>query len=191
MGLLATAVGAAAIGAHASSAASSRATTAASTLDKTYSCRVSRQRSVSLYASVTLPPVDNQPQPGGLYVTTGVRTLTNNGTTTTVAQVSLQAAKNGLKIDTKSCRRAKHQIPLKPKGLPGPPSTATPTLFGHINAQCTTTARVLVRLRLTTTNHTPSRALLAIRDENARNRPIALFRWSPQKLSAYTAKTCG
>jgi hypothetical protein len=124
-------------------------------------------------------------------VTTGVRTVTHNGTTTTVAQVSLQAAKNGLRIDTKSCRRMKHQIPLKPKGLPSPPSTVTPTLIGRVNAQCATTARVRVRLRFTQTNHTPSRAVLAIRDENAKNQPVALFRWSPSKLSVYTAKACG
>jgi hypothetical protein len=191
VGLAAAALGAAGIGVHASSATPSRASTAASTLDKTFSCRVSQQRQISLYASVTLPPVNNQPQPGGLYLTTGVKTLTHNGTTTTVAQVSLQAVQNGLKIDTKSCSRVKHQITLKPKGLPGPPTTVTPTLFGHVQAQCGTTARVLVRLRLTTTNHLPSHAVLAIRDENPRKRPVAFFKWSPSKFSIYTAKTCG
>jgi len=191
VGLLAAALGATAVGVHATSAAPTRARNFASAFDKTYSCRVSRQRSVRLYASVTLPPVDNRPQPGGLFVTTGVRTVTQNGTTTTVSQVSLQATKNSLRIDTKSCRRMKHQIPLNPKGLPSPPTTVTPTVTGRVNAQCATTARVLVRLRFTQTNHTPSHAVLAIRNENAKSQPVAFFRWSPSKLSVYTAKSCG
>ncbi|HEU5215063.1 MAG TPA: hypothetical protein VFU30_05950, partial [Gaiellaceae bacterium] len=70
VGLLVAALGAAAVGVHASSAAPARSATAASTLDKTYSCRVRQQHFISLAATVTVPPVDNRPQPGGLFVTT-------------------------------------------------------------------------------------------------------------------------
>jgi len=61
VGLLTAALGAAALGAHASSAAPTRADRAASTLDKTYSCRVRKQHYVDLYASVTLPPLSRTP----------------------------------------------------------------------------------------------------------------------------------
>ena len=190
VGLLAAALGAAAVGVHASSAAPTRATTPASTIDKTYSCPVRRAHVVDFYASVTLPPTNNQPQPGVLNLTTGVRTIKQGNTTETVSQVSLQARKNSLRIDQKSCRRVKQQIPLKPKGLSGPPTTVTPTLRGYDNEQCTTTARVLVRLRVKLTAGTPTHALLAVRNDNAKHRPIAFYNWSPRKVSAYTSNGC-
>ena len=190
VGLLAIALGAAALGAHASSAAPTRAGAGSTILDKTYSCRVRKQHFVDLYASVTLPPADNRRQPGILDVTTGTRVSQQNGATVEVAQVSLQATKNSLRIDTKSCRRVEHQIPLKPKGLPGPPTTVTPSLFGHDSERCGTAARVLVRLQARLTNHTPSSALLAIRNDNAKHRPIGFYRWSPTKVTVYTAGNC-
>jgi hypothetical protein len=191
VGLLAATLGAAAVGVQASFAAPTRAATPAATIDATYSCRVRPQHFVDLYASATLPPAaNNQPQPGGLFLTTGVKTIVRNNTTVTVAQVSLQARKNSLRIDKTACRRVKHQIPLKPKGLPGPPTSVTPTLRGFDNEQCDTTARVLVRLRLKTTNHTPVHAQLAIRNDDSRSRPIAFYNWGPRKVTAYTGKTC-
>lgn len=187
---LAAAFGAAALGAHASSAAPARVAAGASTLDKTYSCRVGKQHLVDLYASVTLPPADNRPQPGILDVTTGARVSQRNGATVEVAQVSLEAAKNSLRIDTKSCRRVAHAIPLKPKGLSGPPTTVTPSLFGHDSERCHAAARVLVRLRMQSTDHTPSHALLAIRNDNAKRKPIGFYNWSPRKVAVYTANNC-
>src|SRR5215467_671099 len=135
MGLLAAAFGAAAVGVHASSAAPTRAHTSASTLDKTFSCRVRQQRFVNVATTVTVPPVDNQPQPGGLFVTTVQKTRTVKGATVTLTQVSLSASKNSLRIDTSTCSHVKQQIPLKPKGLQGP-VTVTPSLFGHDTEQC-------------------------------------------------------
>src|SRR6184192_1453311 len=126
LGLLAAALGAAAVGVHASSAAPTRAASPASTLDKTFSCRVRRQHFVNLSASATLPPVNGQRQPGGLYLTTVQKTRQQNGATVTLTQVSLSARKNGLRIDMSTCNRVKRQIPLKPRGLSGPPVTLTP-----------------------------------------------------------------
>jgi hypothetical protein len=190
VGLPAAALGAAAVGVHAGSAAPARVTTGVRTIDKTYSCRVRRQHYVDLAASVTLPPVDNQPQPGVLVVTTAQKTIKKNNAVVTVAQVSLTAAKNSLRIDQSVCRRVKQQIPLKPKGLAGPPTTATPTFGEPDNERCTTTARVLVRLRVKTRAHTPTHALLAIRNDNARRQPIAFYDWSPRKFTVYSGKTC-
>jgi hypothetical protein len=107
-----------------------------------------------------------------------------------VAQVSLQATRNSLRIDPKSCRRVKHGIPLKPKGLPGPPTRVTPSLFGHDSERCDTASRVLVRLRVQSTDHTPTHALLAIRNDNAKKRPIGFYNWSPSKVTVYTGHTC-
>ena len=192
VGLLAAALGGAAVGVHASSAAPARAAAGASTIDKTFSCKVRRQHFVNVYASVTLPPANNQRQPGVLSLTTVQKTIKQqNGVTVTVAQMSLSALKNSLRIDTSTCRRVKRQIPLKPKGLPKPPTTVTPTLFGHDAERCGTARRVLVRLRLSAADHTPSHALLAIRNDNAKRRPVAFYDWSPDKVDVYPGKTCG
>jgi hypothetical protein len=190
VGLLVASLGAAAVGVHASSAAPTRAATPAATLDKTYSCRVRHQHFIDLAATPTAPPVNNQPQPGGVFLTTVQKTRKVKDAVVTLTQVSFSASKNSLRIDTSTCNRVKQQIPLKPKGLSGP-ITVTPTLFGHDNEQCGTTGRVLVRLRLTTTNHTPSHALLAIRNDNASRRPIAFYNWSSRKVKVYIGKTCG
>ena len=85
LGLLVAALGAAAVGVHSSSAAPTRAAASASTLDKTFSCRVRRAHFVNFSASATIPPADGQPQaPGGLYVTTVKKTRTQNGVVVTV-----------------------------------------------------------------------------------------------------------
>jgi hypothetical protein len=190
VGLLAAAVGAAAVGVHASSATSTRSTADASTTDATYSCRVRRQHFIDAAASVTLPPVDGRRQPGVVSLTTLQKTRTQDNVTITVAQLSFSARKNSLRIAKSACPRVKQHIPLKPKGLSGPPITVTPSHQGFDNEQCGTTARVLVRLRLTTTNGIPSHALLAIRNDNAKRRSIAFYNWSPSKLTIYIGNSC-
>src|SRR5262245_40276416 len=117
VGLLMAAFGAAALGVHASSAAPIRTGTAASTLDKTFSCRVRKEHFINLSTTVTVPPVDNRPQPGGLFVTTVDKTRKVNNGVETLTQLSLSATKNSLRIDTSTCTHVKQQIPLKAKGV--------------------------------------------------------------------------
>jgi hypothetical protein len=188
VGAAAAAIGAA-VGVHASSASPGGVGVGAGTTNATYSCLVGEQRSVNVYGSVTLPPQDGRKQPGLLVVTTGAKTSTKNGVTTTVSQVGVGAKKHGLKIDTSSCTRVKHQISLKPKGL-GSPTTATRNLFGHITADCSARSRVLVRLLLTTKAGVPAHALLAVRNTDAKRRPLAFYEWTPSKVTAYSAASC-
>ena len=191
VGLLAAALGAAAVGAHASAAAPAGRTTHTSTFDKTFSCRVRRAHFVSLYAGSNIPASNGQKQsPGGLSLTTVQKSRQQNGATITLTQVSLSARKNSLRIDTAVCLRVKHQIPLTPKGLPSPGFTLTPHHQGFDNEFCDTAARVLVRLQFKTTNGVPSHALFAIRNDNTKRRPIAFYNWSPDKVSVYTGNSC-
>ncbi|MGH3056363.1 MAG: hypothetical protein ACRDL7_15420, partial [Gaiellaceae bacterium] len=74
--------------------------------------------------------------------------------------------------------------------ISGPPVTVTPTQFGHDNEQCGTAARVLFHLRLKSTAGAPTSALLAVRNDNAKRRPIAFYRWSPSKVSVYIGNSC-
>jgi hypothetical protein len=190
VGAVAAAFGGAAVGVHASSAAPTRGATGAATSNATYSCRVSRQRTINLYGSVTLPPANGKPQPGALVLITGTKTVVKDGVTTTLSQLGLGAKKNSLRVDKSSCQRVKHQIPLKPKGLPTPPTTATPNLFGHITTQCGSKARVLVRLLVTTKAGVPTHALLAVRNDDTQKRALAFYNWTPDKVTAYSASTC-
>lgn len=190
LALLLAAASATAVRVHASSAAPARAGGRAS-VDATYSCLVRRQHYVDVVATATLPPVNGQPRPGFLSVTTTTKTITRNGVTSTLTQVGLSSTKNSLRVDTSSCRRVRRQIPLTAKGLPGPPTEATSSFRGFINRRCTTpAARVLVRLQLRTNAGTPTHALLAIRNDDAKSKPIALYNWTPHRLSAYTGRSC-
>jgi hypothetical protein len=177
---------AAAAGVHESSAAPVQA---AATTNATYSCRVSKQRFVDVYGSVTLPPQDGRKQPGLLMVTTGTKSVTKNGVTTTVSQLGLAAKKNGLKVDKSSCSPVRHQIPLKPKGLTSP-TTATKNLFGRVSVQCTSRPHVLVRLLVKTKAGVPTHALLAVRNTDGKKRPLAFYDWTPTKLVVYSAGSC-
>ena len=188
VGVAAVAI-AAVVGVHASPAAPTAPIFGAATTNATYSCLVGEQSSVNVYGSVTLPPQDGKKQPGLLVVTTGAKASTKNGVTTTVSQVGIGAKKNGLKIDTSSCSRVKHQIPLKPKGL-GSPTTATRSLFGHISVDCTTRSHVLVRLLLKKKAGIPTHALLAVRNTDTKTRPLAFYDWTPGKVTAYSAASC-
>lgn len=187
VGLLAAALGAGAVIVHASSAAP---TLPASTIDGTYSCRVQAQHFVSLYAGVNLT-VNNKPQPGGVFLNTGVHVLKQGTTSTSVNQLGVEAIKHGFKIDKTYCHKVKAQIPLKPKGLPTPPITVTPTHEGYDSENCNTTARVLFRVRVKLTGQKPSHALLAVRDTGAKTKPVAFYNWSPQKVAVYISSACG
>ena len=181
---------AAAVVVQASAAAPTRATEPASTVDATYSCQVGSQNNVTIYGGVTLPPLNGQRQPGVFALTTNPRSVTKNGTTTTLSQIGFGSRKNSLRIDKSSCHLVKQQIPLASKGLSGPPETATPTKFGHLNLRCGTHTAALVRLRLTITAGKPTHALVAVRNGTAKNRPLAFYNWSPRKVTAYSGNSC-
>ncbi|HEY2311650.1 MAG TPA: hypothetical protein VGH46_11135 [Gaiellaceae bacterium] len=188
-GLLAALI-AAAVAVQASSAARTRAAGSASPVDATYSCHVGSQRSIKIYGGVTLPPINGQKQPGVFALTTGAKSVTKNGTTTTPSQIGFGARKNSLRIDKSSCKQVNKKIPLNSKGLSGPPETATPTQFGHINMRCGAGGSVLVRLRLTIAGGVPTQALVAMRSANGKNRPLAFYKWSPRKITALSANNC-
>jgi hypothetical protein len=190
-GLLAAALGAAAVGVHTSSAAPTGPDHPRIHLRQDVLVPVRRAHFVNLAASSDIPSNNGQKQsPGGLYLTTVQKTRQENGATVTLTQVSLSARKNSLRIDMSTCRRVKHQIPLKPKGLPTPAFTLTPHHQGFDNEFCDSAARVLVRLQFKTTNGIPSHALFAVRNDNAKSRPLAFYNWSPERVSVYTANNC-
>lgn len=62
--------------------------------------------------------------------------------------------------------------------------------WGFDNERCGAAARVLVRLQFRTTNGVPSHALFAVRNDNAKRRPIAFYNWSADKVSIDTANNC-
>lgn len=179
---LLAALATAAAGVHTSAAASTRAT---ATTDVTYSCAVSSERAADLFASAST----NAKHPANLSLSTGVNTKQESGALVTLSQLSVAATQNGSKIDRKYCRKTK-QIPLKPKGLPGPPTTVTPSQRGYDGERCSTAGRVVFRLRLTTTAGVPSHAILVIRNDNKTSKGIAFYNWTPSKITVYSGTSC-
>ena len=147
-------------------------------------------RYIDLETSVTLPPEDGQPRPGQVRVTTVKKGIQRNGITFYVPQVFFEEKKDSLDVDTSACRRSSRRVPLKTTGLPTPGETATPTHTGSVNGRCSTTKHVLVHLKVTMQNGKPETALLAIRNDSEKSKPVAFYRWSPSKIVGYLGNSC-
>ncbi|MGH3053647.1 MAG: hypothetical protein ACRDL7_01555 [Gaiellaceae bacterium] len=159
-------------------------------VDSTYSCKVRAGHYIDLESSVTLPPEQGNPHPARLAVTTVKKGFQQNGFTFYVPQVLIQAAKDSLEVDRPTCRRSSRKIALKPSGLPTPPEVVTPSYLGSVNGRCVTTKRVLVHLRITMKEAVPQHALVAVRDDDEKSKPVAFYRWSPRKITGYLGKSC-
>jgi hypothetical protein len=159
-------------------------------VDRTYSCKVRPARYIDLETSVTLPPENGQPRPGQVRVTTVKKGIQRNGITFYVPQVFFEEKKDSLDVDTSACRRSSRRVPLKTTGLPTPGETATPTHTGSVNGRCSTAKRVLVHIKLTTQNGKPEEALVAVRNDNEKHKPVAFYRWSPTKIVGYLGNSC-
>jgi hypothetical protein len=168
--------------AYAAPANATQARAGAQVVDKTYSCRVWRQHPFYFGTQVRLPATaSGGAQPGLASVTTA-----NNH----AFQVVFKDVKNSLRVDKSVCRPSSRRVPLKPAGLTLN-QTVTTHFAGHLNGNCPThVKRVLVHFRVTMTNGTPERALFAVRKGDAKAKPLAFFKWSPDKITGYLAKSC-
>ena len=168
--------------AYTARASATGARAGAQVVDKTYSCRVWRQHPFYFGTQVRLPATaSGGAQPGLASVTTA-----NDH----AFQVVFKDVKNSLKVDRSVCRPSSRRVALKPAGL-ALFQTVTTHFMGHLNGNCPTRVqRVLVHFRITMTGGTPQRALFAVRKGDARGRPLAFFKWSPDKITGYLAKSC-
>jgi hypothetical protein len=178
----ATAAVAATATAYTSPASATRSRASAQVVDKTYSCRVWRQHPFYFGTQVRLPATaSGGAQPGLASVTTAHNHA---------FQVVFKDVKNSLKVDRSVCSPSTRRVALKPGGL-ALYQTVTPHFVGHLNGNCPTRVkRVLVHFRVTMTNGTPERALFAVRKDAKGGKPLAFFKWSPDKISGYLAKSC-
>ena len=62
--------------------------------------------------------------------------------------------------------------------------------MGSVNGRCSTARRVLVHLKITMENGKPEKALVALRNDNEKRKPIAFYRWSPSKIVGYLGNSC-
>jgi hypothetical protein len=168
--------------AYTARASATGARAGAQVVDKTYSCRVWRQHPFYFGTQVRLPATaSGGAQPGLASVTTA-----NDH----AFQVVFKDVKNSLKVDNSVCRPSSRRVALKPAGL-ALFQTVTTHFMGHLNGNCPTRVqRVLVHFRIAMTGGTPQRALFAVRKGDARGRPLAFFKWSPDKITGYLAKSC-
>jgi hypothetical protein len=185
-GRISIVVGAAAVAATGSAfaapAGATRAHAGAQVVDKTYSCLTKPRRLFFVGAQVRLPP--------GGQVPAGPAMATVTTADDHRFQIVFKDVKDSLKVDKSICRPSSRRLPLKPAGL-ALDQTVSRDFVGHITGKCPVrTKRVLVHFRVSTTAGTPTHALLAVRKDSAKGKPLAFFKWSPRKISDYLAESC-
>lgn len=182
--VLATAAVAVAVStsAYAAPAGVTRAHAGGQAVDRTYSCRNAPHRVFFFGTQVRLPP--------GGQVAAGPAMASVTTAADHAFQVVFKDVKNSLRVDKSVCRPSSRRVALKPSGL-AKDQTVTPSYAGHSSGKCPTHAkRVLVHFRIAMTGGAPERALLAVRQDRAKGRPLAFFNWSPRKVTDYLAKSC-
>jgi hypothetical protein len=171
------------------------ATSGSAGIDRTYSCRVQVRggapavdvgAEVSVFKPASLNPTG---KPGVVPGSAGVTTARKNVGNVFVPQVSFRAVKNSFTVDRTLCRRSSRHVALQPAGLASN-GTATPDFEGGFYDRCVSARRVLVRVRLSLQDGVPARALLAVRNDDVKSRPIAFVRWSPSRVTSYLAASC-
>ena len=182
--LIATAAVAAAVGASAYAAPASVTMVHAGgqVVDRTYSCRNAPHRVFFFGTQVRLPP--------GGQVAAGPAMASVTTAANHAFQVVFKDVKNSLRVDRSVCRPSLRRVALKPSGL-ARDQTVTPSYAGHSSGKCPThTKRLLVRFRIAMSRGTPERAVLAVRQDRAKGRPLAFLNWSPRKITDYVAESC-
>ena len=173
--------------AYAAPATSSRAGATSHYVTGTYACLVRPQRYIDTATSVTLPSVNGLARPAEVWLDTAGR-FEKSDKSKALPQVEFEAVKNSLRIDNVGCVRSSRRVPLKP-GLPLY-ETVTTSFYGHIDARCKAAKRVLVRVRIKMNGGTPTQALIAIRTDDAKHRPVEFFNWTPRKIKGYIGSSC-
>jgi len=181
VGLAAVAAG---LTVHATTAAAlpAKSDLAPPTTDVTYSCPVQAAKLVDVYAGAKSPVA--------LIFDTGIETETVNGVTSPKPQASVKPQSNGVTIDTKNCTKLKKRIAFSTKGLPKT-LAATRGHGGSVDKACKTAATVVFRLQVHSgATGPPTSAVLAVRNDNAKSKPIALVYWSPRRVRVHLESAC-
>jgi hypothetical protein len=177
--------------AYAAHASSTRARVGSQVVDKTYSCRAARKHPVLVAAAVRYATAGSRPRPAVAAVTTVRKVVTRYGVKQTATQVGFEDVKNSLRVDTSVCRLSSRRVVLKPSGL-SLDETVTPRFAANLSVGCPAHAdRVLIRVRIALTDGRPQRALLSVRRDDAKRRPVAFLNWDPRKITDYLADDCG
>lgn len=170
--------------------ASARVRAGSQVVDKTYSCRVARNHGVVVTASVRYSTGGSGARPAVATVTTVRKVVTRNGAQQTLTQLGFEDVKNSLRVDKAVCNPSSRRVALKPTGL-SLDQTVTPKFSQFVNITCPARAnRVLVRVRISLTNGKPQQALLAVRRDDSKRRPVAFLKWAPRKITDYLADSC-
>jgi hypothetical protein len=171
-------------GAIAASVAGTGSAKSAKIVDRTYPCVVRPDRYVDLDLNVDLPPDNGMQRPAQAEIFTTTKTIKRNGIDFNVPQVVFEHTRNSLHTDTTNCHKSRKKVALVPAGL-GSPETVTTTYLGEFQQRCATAKHVLVRFRITMQHGTPQSALFAVRNDDKKRHPVALFDWRPRKIKGW------
>jgi hypothetical protein len=164
---------------------------ASQVIDRTYSCGVRAERYIDVNSNVTIPSsvTTTYTEQAQVWLDTAHKTAPVGGIQAVVPQVRFEATKNSLSVDRALCRPSSHHLALKPAGLPLY-ETVTRTHLGQIDVRCVAAKRVLVRFRITLTGGKPAHALVALRNDAGKGKPIEFLRWSPRRITGYLGRSC-
>lgn len=158
-------------------------------LDRTLSCAVSvKTTAPALDLSANVAHQPNAPSPASFVSVFTVVKRDAKGVF--VPQVEFSSSHAGLRVDGSLCRPLSRRASLSSRGLT-PQGTITRDLFASFHDRCITGRRVLVRARLEVSRAgIPVRGELAIRNDDARNAPVALVDWTPAWISYFLERDC-
>lgn len=174
-----------AAGSNAALVARASNTERASVVDQTFSCAAQIQVGlpvISLAGSVRT----TQMPTAGVSLSSGSRIV--DGKRIPLELLAFSSAKGSLMTDATRCRRTLQKAPLNPSKL-GSDGIFTPTFGGAYQVNCTVSRRLLVHLRLMLSGSTPTSAQLLVENQ-PRGSSVAFIRWSPTKLSFFSAARC-
>ena len=160
--------------------------------DETLSCAIQVRTSAhALDVSAVTENTNPAARTSAAYfdVYTFTKKATSNPSSPFVPQVEFGSVLDSLKIDRSLCRPSHRSVALRPSGLT-PNGTVTPTFQGGFEQRCITAARALIRFRLSEVGGVPTRAQVAIRDDNAKETPIAYVVWTPKRISYSLEDNC-
>lgn len=161
-------------------------------VDQTFSCAVQLRTSAhALDVSATTETTNPAARTSAAYldVYTFTKKATSNPSSPFVPQVEFGSVLDSLKIDHSLCRPSRKAVALAAGGLT-PNGTVTPAFQGGFEQRCITAPHALIHFRLSEVGGVPTRAQVAIRDDNAKETPIAYVAWAPKRISYSLEENC-
>jgi hypothetical protein len=186
-------------GVYAAPAVFSSSTVRSSVVDRAYACAVlphGGRTWVDLEGFPRIPYVDAQHNPSGkagpkpaiFSLATVERTGTDGKALPPFSQLGFKDVKGSLFVDRSACRPSPRRVALSHAGLVA--QGAVTVQSGLFNDRCLSARRVVFHVRVVLRGGTPTSAKVAVRNDDAKSRPIAYVDWTPKRITYFLDPNC-